>query len=146
MWPAEDCSDLARRPNLILVVLWHGASIADIVLEVSFLDEVFNLILERDALFCGVANISIISAVFVLIPLRALSPHRIGSFVHARVLRGQEYILTRPYQVGEVIVLAWRRVSGPSDLGFWPFSGGRMEIIGDLHLFVSYCSRSSRWT
>ena len=106
VWPAEDSSDLARRPVFILVVLWRGASVTDIVPEVSLSDEFFNLILEHDAFFRSVADISVESAVLVLIPLRAVSPHRIESFIHARVLRGQDYILTRPSQVGEVIVLA----------------------------------------
>ena len=75
MWSAEDSPDLERRFSLILVVLWPGASITDIVLEVSLSDEFFNLIIERDALFRGVANISMISTVFVLIPLQAVSPH-----------------------------------------------------------------------
>ena len=88
MWPAEDSPNLARGSGLILVILWPNAFIADIVLEVSLSDEFFNLVLERDVLFRGVANISMISAVFVLIPLRAVSPHRIGSFVYTRVLRG----------------------------------------------------------
>ena len=108
MWPIEDSLDLARRPDLILVVFWPDASIADIVPEVSFSDEFFNLILECDALFHGVVDIFMISVVFVLIFLRAVSPHRIGSFVHARVLCGQEYILTLPCQVDEVIVLTRR--------------------------------------
>ena len=80
---------------------WHP-----IVPEVSFADEFFNLILERDAFFSSVANIPMESTVLVLIPLRAVFPHRIESFVHARVLRGQEYFLIRSCQVSEVIVLA----------------------------------------
>ena len=135
MWPAKDSPDLARRPGLILVILWPGASVADIVPEVSFLDEFFSLILERDALFRGMADISMISAVFVLISF----PHRIGLFVHTHVLCGQEHILMQPCQVGEVIVLAQKGVSGPSDPGSWPSSGGCLEIVGDLHLFISCC-------
>ena len=69
VWPIEDSSDLARRPSLILVVLWPGASVMDIVLEVSFSDEFFNLILECDAFFHSVVDISIKSTVLVLIPL-----------------------------------------------------------------------------
>ena len=108
VWPAKDSHNLAKRFDLILVVVWPGAFIADIVPKVSFSDEFFNLILECNALFRGVGDISMVSVVFVLIPLQAVSPNPIGSFVHARVLCGQEYILTRPCDVGEVVVLAWR--------------------------------------
>ena len=113
MLPTEDSLDLARRSGLILVIMWLGASIADIILEVSLLDEFFNLILKRDALFRGVADISRESTVFVLIPLRAVSPHLIRSFVHVHVLRGQEYILMRPRKVYEVVVLARRGSRDP---------------------------------
>ena len=47
VWPTEDGSDLARRSGLILVILWPDNSVTDIVPEVSFSDEFFNLILER---------------------------------------------------------------------------------------------------
>ena len=129
VWPVEDSSDLAKRSSLILVVSWPGASITDIVREVSFLDEFFDLILESDAFFRSVADISMKSTVFVLIPLRAVSLHRIGSFVHACVLRGQEYILTRPCQVGEVIVLTRK--------------GSRDPLIWALGLLLMGASRSS---
>ena len=59
------------------------------------------------------ADIFVKPAVFILVPLRAASPHRIGSFIHARVLRGQKYILMRPCQVGEVIVLVQRGSRDP---------------------------------
>ena len=88
VWPAEDSSDLARRPSLILVVLWPATPVTDIVPEVSFSDEFFNFILKRDAFFCSVADIPMESVVLVLIPLRAVFPHRIGSFVHTCVLCG----------------------------------------------------------
>ena len=140
MWPAEDSLDLARmsRFDLILVIVWPGASVADIIPEVSFSDEFFNLILECDAFFRGVADISIVLAVFVLISLRVVSPHRIRSFVHACVLRGQEYILMRPRKVGEVVVLAQRgsldpliRALGLLLLGVW-----RSSVISTLSFLV----------
>ena len=108
VWLAEDSPDLATRSGLTLVIVWLGAPVADITTEVSLSDEFFNLILERNALFRGVADISMESVVFVLIPLRAVSPHRIKVLIHARVLLGQEYILTRPCQADEIIVLARR--------------------------------------
>ena len=69
VWPTEDSSDLARRLGLILVVLWPDTLVTDIVIEVSFSDEFFNLILELDAFFCSVVDISMKSVVFILIPL-----------------------------------------------------------------------------
>ena len=78
----------------MLVLAGLGAPVADVVLEVPFSDEFFDLILKCDAFFCGVANISMISAVLVLVSFRAVSPHRIWSLVDSCVLCGQEYILT----------------------------------------------------
>ena len=69
MWPTEDSPDLTGRSSLTLVIMWLGAPIMDIIPEVSLLDEFFNLILECNAVFCGVADISMVSAVFFLIPL-----------------------------------------------------------------------------
>ena len=77
-----------------MVIGLPDTPVADIIPEVSLSDKFFNLVLECDALFRGVANISMVLAVFVLIPLRAVSPHRIRSFVQTCVLCGQEYILT----------------------------------------------------
>ena len=42
VWSVEDFSDLARRSYLTLVVVRVGASVADVVLEVSFSDEFFQ--------------------------------------------------------------------------------------------------------
>ena len=64
-----------KRFGLTLVIVWLGTPVADIILEVSLSDEFFNLILERDAPFYGVADISMVLTVFVLIPLQAVSPH-----------------------------------------------------------------------
>ena len=59
------------------------------------------------------ANVSVIPAVLFLVSFGAVSPHRIWPLVDSRVLCGQEYILTQPHQVGEVIVLARKGSSGP---------------------------------
>ena len=77
-----------------MVLVGLGASIVNIILEVSLSDEPFNLVFEGDAFFCGVADISVKPAVFIFVPLLAVSPHLIGSFIHSCVLRGQEHILT----------------------------------------------------
>ena len=138
MWPAEDSPNLMMRSSLILVIVWPSASVADIVLEISLSDEFFNLILECDALFRGVADISMVFAVFVLIFLQVVSPHRIRSFVHALVLRGQEYIPTRPCQVGEVIVLARKGSQDPliRALGLFLVGVWRPSVIFALSFLV----------
>ena len=51
----------------MLVLAGLGSLVEDVVLEVSFSDEFFDLILECDIFFCGVANISVISAVLALV-------------------------------------------------------------------------------
>ena len=93
----EDGFDFVRRSRLALVLMGLGAPVADVVLEVSLSDELLNLVFEGDAFFRGMADISVKLAVFIPVPLRAVSPHRIGSFIHACMLRGQEYIVTRPH-------------------------------------------------
>ena len=110
---AEDGSNFARTSCLVLVLMGLSAPIADVVLEVSFPDKLLNLVFEGDAFFRGVADISVKSTIFILVPLRAVSSHRIWSFIQSRVLRDQEYILTRPHQVGEVIVLTRRGSRDP---------------------------------
>ena len=69
VWPAEDSPDLVRRSCLTLVVARLVASIEDIISKVSFSDEFLDLILEHDALLCGVAGVLVILTIFVLIPL-----------------------------------------------------------------------------
>ena len=53
----------------MLVLLGLGAPVADIVLKVSFSDEFLNLILEANAFFHRVADISVVSTILVLVPL-----------------------------------------------------------------------------
>ena len=52
-----------------------GAPVMDVILEVSLSDELLNLVFEGDAFFHGVANVSMKSIVFILVPLRAVSLH-----------------------------------------------------------------------
>ena len=122
----------------MLVLIGLGAPVADIVLEVPLSDEFFNLILECDAFFCGVANIWVISAVLVLVSFRAVSPHYIWSLVDSCMFCGQEYILTRPCQVGEVIILALRGSSDPliPALGLILVGVWRSSAISALALLV----------
>ena len=51
----------------MLVLAGLGAPVADVVLEVPLSDEFLDLIIECNTFFCGVANISVISAVVVLV-------------------------------------------------------------------------------
>ena len=122
----------------MLVLEELGAPVADVVLEVPFLDQFFNLIFECDAFFYGVANISVIPAVLFLVSFRAVSPHRIWSLIDSCVLCGQKYILTRPCQVDEVIVLARRGSSDPLiwALGLLLVGVWRSSAISALVLLV----------
>ena len=86
VWSVKDGSDFVRRSCLALVLVGLCAPFADIVLEVSLSDELLNLVLEGDAFFRGVADIFVKPIVFILVPLRAVSPHQIGSCIHAHVL------------------------------------------------------------
>ena len=90
----EDGYNFTGRSSLTLVLVGLRAPITDVILEVSLSDELLNLAFEGDEFLCGVVDVSVKSVVFILVPLRAVSLHRIGSFVDTRVLRGQEYILT----------------------------------------------------
>ena len=67
MWSAEDRSDHAGRFCLLSVLAGLGAPITDIALKVPLSNEFFDLILECDAFFCGVANILVVPAVLVLV-------------------------------------------------------------------------------
>ena len=63
----ENGPDFTRWSHLVLVVARLGASIVDVVLEIPFTDEFFDLILEHNALFSGMAEIFVISAILILI-------------------------------------------------------------------------------
>ena len=69
VWPTKDSFDLARRSCFTLVTARLGVSIADVISEISLLDEFFDLILKNNALLCYVANIFVILEIFVLISL-----------------------------------------------------------------------------
>ena len=60
VWPVEDGLDLAIRSYLTLVASQLGASVADVISEISFSYEFLNLILEHNALLCGVADILVV--------------------------------------------------------------------------------------
>ena len=67
MWSAEDSSNHTRRLCLLSVLTGLGAPVADVVLEVLLSDEFFDIVLECDAFFSGVANILMVLAILVLI-------------------------------------------------------------------------------
>ena len=69
MRSAEDSFDHTERFCLLSVLAGLGTPVADVVLEVPISDEFFNLILECDTFFDDVANISMVSAVLVLVSL-----------------------------------------------------------------------------
>ena len=59
----------------MLVLVGLGALVADVILEVSLSDELLNLVFEGDAFFHGVDDVSMKSAVFILVSLRTVSLH-----------------------------------------------------------------------
>ena len=65
---AEDSPNLGRRSRIILVIERLGASVVDVISEVPFTDEFFDLILEHNALFGGLADIFVIPIILALIP------------------------------------------------------------------------------
>ena len=69
MWLTEDSPDLMRRSYLTLVTARLCTFLADVISEISFLDEFFNLILEHNALLCDVVDILVIPTIFILILL-----------------------------------------------------------------------------
>ena len=70
---AEDRPDLVWGLRLRCIVLRPGPLAIDVVLEVFAADDFFNLILECNALFSGVTDVLMISTIFILIPLGAIS-------------------------------------------------------------------------
>ena len=71
----EDGSDFKMRSYLALVLVGLGALVANVILEVSFSDELLDLVFEGNAFFRGVADISVKPTVFILVPLQVVSPH-----------------------------------------------------------------------
>ena len=69
----EDGLDFAGWSRLVMVVVRLGTSVADVVSEIPFTDEFFNLILEHNALFDCVANIFVKSTILILISFGAVS-------------------------------------------------------------------------
>ena len=69
MRSAEDRPDFAWGLCLRSIILRPGLPVVNVVLEVLAADEFLDLILERDALLCGVTDVLVVSTVFVLIPL-----------------------------------------------------------------------------
>ena len=69
----EDGPDFAGWSHLVMVVVRLGTSVADVVSEIPFTDEFFNLILEHNALFDCVANIFVKSTILILISFGAVS-------------------------------------------------------------------------
>ena len=70
---AEGSPDLVRGSRLTLVIVQLGAFVADVISEVPFTDEFFDLILEHNAFLSGVADIFVIPVILVLIPFWAVS-------------------------------------------------------------------------
>ena len=133
MWPAEESPYHTGRFCLTSVLVGLGAPVANVVSEVPLADKFFDFILEYNGFFSGVANVLVIPAVLTLVSLQAVSPHRVGSFVDSCMLSGQEYFLTRPRQVGEVIVFARM---GSGDPLIWAFGLLLVSVRRSSAIFV----------
>ena len=91
--PAEDRPDFLWGFCLKSIVLRPGPLVVDVILEEPVANEFLNLILESDALLSGVTDVLVESAIFVLIPLRAVSMKRVRPLEYPSLLRGYEDIL-----------------------------------------------------
>ena len=73
MRSSEDSPDFVWGLYFNGVILQPSPSATDIILKVPAADELFNFILKHDTFLHGVTNIFVISKIFVLIPLGAVS-------------------------------------------------------------------------
>ena len=94
MRPAEDGPDFAKGFYLILVIVWLGSSVMDVVPKVPITDEFLDLILEYDALLSGVADILVVPTILILISSGAVSSQRVRSLVNACLLGGLKDLFT----------------------------------------------------
>ena len=64
---AKDGPNFARRFYRVLVIALLSSSVMDVVPEVPITDEFLDLILEHNALLCGVADILVTPTILILI-------------------------------------------------------------------------------
>ena len=57
--------------------LFPGLVVSNILLEMTFLDQEFNLILQLGALFCCVSNVLVVGAIFIFVYVWHI-PYRVG--------------------------------------------------------------------
>ena len=69
----KDGLDFTRQSRLVLVVARLGTFVVDVVSKIPFTDEFFDLILEHNAFFGGVADIFVKSTILILISFGAVS-------------------------------------------------------------------------
>ena len=91
----KDCPDFVWGLRLRGVILQPSPSAIDIILEVLAADELFNFILKRDTLLCGVTNVFVVSTIFVLILLGTVSMQRVRPFEHSSLFCCHENVLSR---------------------------------------------------
>ena len=70
---AEDCLDFVWWLCLRCIILRLGPLVVNVVLEVPAANEFLNFILKCNAFFNSVTDVIMLSAIFVLIPFRAVS-------------------------------------------------------------------------
>ena len=103
------CSNYVWGLSLRGVILRPSPSTTDIILEVPTTDELFNFILKCDTLLHGVTNVLVVSTIFALVSLGAVSTQRVRLLEHSSLLYCHEDVLSRRDQVGIVGKLAGRR-------------------------------------
>ena len=73
----EDHPNFVWRLYLRCIILRPGPPVVNVVLEVPMVDELLNFILKRNAFFYGVTNVLMVSTIFILIHLGAISTQRV---------------------------------------------------------------------
>ena len=68
----EDGPNLVRWSRLTLVIAQLGVFVADLILEVLFMDEFLDLVFKHNTLLSGVVDIFVISIILVLVSFRAV--------------------------------------------------------------------------
>ena len=90
----EDRLDFMWGLYLKSIILRPGPPIVNVVLEVPAADEVLDLTLECDTLLGDVTNVLVKLAIFVLIPLRAVSTQRVRPLEYSSLFCDHENILS----------------------------------------------------
>ena len=69
----EDRPDFGWGLYFKYIILWPGFTIVDVIPEVPTVNELLDLILEGDEFLSHMADILVVSIIFVLVPLGVIS-------------------------------------------------------------------------